>query len=625
MIGDGADRKSARGPQRLRHEVMTPSTRLLPRLRRALWPLYARLAVLLGALLLPMVAYSLMAAYATYQEGRRQTQQTVTQLGEIAASRSQSLIDSTRRLLLALAETEIVRTSGNGTTDNCSQKLRRLVGTFEEYSSFALTDADGRVVCSSTPSAVGVSVADRMWWQQARASRHVTVSNLIQSKLTNAPAVVVAMPLGGLDRPFLGTVSATINVVWLAGLTRDQRLPERAVVFLLDRSGVVLSRTGELVKFTETGSSASAANPELTGFPSPEVLASALAKNPPRFTGEGSDGVERLYSAMPLAGTDLLVLFGVPESSSFSGAQRAFIRGILSPLGMLVWALIGVAFIGDFIVARDLRALSKTARALRRGDYTARPKIKGWSREIGELAETLTEMAQRVQRHEEDLSRSLQQKDAMLREVHHRVKNNLQVVTSLMSLQASRLRDPGSKQALTELQRRVRALGLLHRHLYEGDDVSHLNFGQFVSELCKMAQVSAAPGSHVTIEAEIPPLPITPDRAVPLALLITEALSNALKHAFPAGEPGHVRIRLTALTESTATLSIADNGTGLPASDAGEANDATAARGTGMVLMQAFARQLGGTLFVEGPPGTTVSVSFRLDKSDTPSSDAEGM
>src|SRR5262249_36576987 len=141
-------------------------------------------------------------------------------------------------------------------------------------------------------------------------------------------------------------------------------------------------------------------------------------------------------------------------------------------------------------------------------------------------------------------------KEAMLKEIHHRIKNNLQVVTSLMSLQAGRLRDPGAKAALADLQRRVRALSLLHRHLYEGDDLRYLDFGQFVTELCQMVKESSGPQAQdIAVEVDMPPIPVSPDRAVPIALLITEALSNALRHAFPGDRHGRVRISLSATAD----------------------------------------------------------------------------
>jgi two-component sensor histidine kinase len=234
---------------------------------------------------------------------------------------------------------------------------------------------------------------------------------------------------------------------------------------------------------------------------------------------------------------------------------------------------------------------------------------------VRQLADTLVAMAEQVQRHQQGMMRSVQQKDAMLKEIHHRVKNNLQVVTSLMSIQANRLHDEASKRALAELQRRVRALGLLHRHLYEGDDLRYLDFGQFTVELCQMVRESGGPAARaVDIQVDIPPIPITADRAVPLGLLITEALGNAIKHGFPDGRPGVIRINLSASAEGVATVTIADSGIGTPVEEPpADGRDL----GTGMVLMQAFAQQLGSTLTVDGPPGTTIRFTFDLTEPES--------
>src|SRR5262249_38675813 len=282
------------------------------------------------------------------------------------------------------------------------------------------------------------------------------------------------------------------------------------------------------------------------------------------------------------------------------------------PLAMMIWALLVAAFAGHFMVARGLRSLSRPARALRRGNYAARPQLTHGPLELVQLSDTLSELAKRVEQHQQSLSRTIEQKDAMLREIHHRINNNLQVVTSLMSLQAGRLRDPAAKAALADLPRRVRSLSLLHRHLYERDDLRYLDFGQFVSELCQMVKESSGPAvQDVAIEVDIPPVPVVPDRAVPIALLITESLSNALPHAYAKGGRGRVRVGLTAGADAMATVSIVDDGVGWaaagPLADGALENGSTV--GIGLSLMQVFARQLGSELQVGGPPGTTIQFS----------------
>jgi two-component sensor histidine kinase len=167
--------------------------------------------------------------------------------------------------------------------------------------------------------------------------------------------------------------------------------------------------------------------------------------------------------------------------------------------------------------------------------------------------------------------------------------------------------------ALTDLQRRVRSLSLLHKHLYEGDDLRYLDFGQFVSELCQMVKESCGPAAqNVAIEVDIPPIPLDPDRAVPVALLITEALSNALRHGFPAGARGRVIIGLSADADGKATITIADDGIGWVSTVGEDGAASERSQSMGMSLMQVFARQLGGELEVGGPPGAIIRFSFAL-------------
>jgi len=570
-------------------------------------PLYLRLAILLAAILLPALIFTVVSAYTGYRDNQARTRESIIRFGELAATRTQLLIDSTRRLLITLSTTDLLE-EAHADAALCGQRLGSLAKIFDEYRIFSLTDAAGRVICTSLASATDIDVSDRPWFQQVKSSGAATVSQLVRSKLDNQPVVVVAVPMSQPGEPFRGAVAVGINVQWLAGLSASTELPAQSAAFLVDRSGTAVTQSGKLIEPTPSPSGAGDA--DMLAFPDAAALHKAMAGDSRQFTGNGADGISRLYTLTNLRHTDLFVVVGMVESGPFGWAKRDFTRQMAAALAMLLCALLGVAVGSDLLIARNIRALSATAEALERGDYSVRPQVTGGSREVRQLAMTLTSMADQVQRHEQDMRRSVQAKDAMLKEIHHRVKNNLQVVTSLMSIQANRLHDEASKRALAELQRRVRALGLLHRHLYEGDDLRYLDFGQFTVELCQMVKESSGPAARaVNIEVDIPPIPITADRAVPLGLLITEALGNAFKHGFPGGRSGEIRISLSATAEGVATVSIADNGIGPPPDLAGEQKSDP---GTGMLLMQAFAQQLGSVLSVEGPPGTTIRFSFDL-------------
>jgi two-component sensor histidine kinase len=584
--------------------------RLRDRVELLMAPLYARLMAVLGLLLLPIVIYSIIAAYGAYREGRAQSVEAMRQLGELAASQDQSLTDSAKRLLTALTRANVVPNLLLQSS-SCVARMAAIVEGFKtEYSYMGITDALGHVLCSSRADAVGLDISDRPWWQETRRTNEVFVSDLIESKLTGEPIVTVAAPLGDKHPAFGGVMFIGIDA---HALTRQPGLPGDASAYLIDRSGHAMTSAG-LVSLADLSPESLKTHPALGGLPDAKQLAPAPEGGGIRqFAGRGLDGRQRIYVVTPLQGSRLLTLVGLPESRLLNSARQNLWRAVIVPVAMMVWALLLAALAGHFMVARSLRSLSRRARALRRGDYSPRPPLRRGPQEMRQLAETLTALAERISRHEQSLSRSIEQKDAMLKEIHHRIKNNLQVVTSLMSLQAGRLRDPVAMAALADLQRRVRSLSLLHKHLYEGDDLRYLDFGRFVTELCQMVKESCGPAAqNVAIEVDIPPIPLDPDRAVPVALLITEALSNALRHGFPAGARGQVTIGLTADADGKATIAIADDGVGWLSTAGEEGAAPERVQSMGMSLMQVFARQLGGELEVGGPPGATIRFSFAL-------------
>lgn len=588
---------------------MSPPRRLRERVELLMAPLYARLVVLLGLLLLPVVIYSIIAAYGAYREGRTQSMETVRQLAELAAGQEQAQVDSARKLLTALTRADVVPALLLKSS-NCIARTAAIIEGFKaEYSYLGITDARGNVLCSSLGATVGWNLSDRSWWQRSRDRDEINVSDLIESKLTDHPIVTVAAPLGRNGPAFGGVMFIGIDA---RALLHQPGLPEDAVPYLIDQDGHAMTPFG-LISMAGLSAESLKAHPSLGGLPDPKQLAPALAGGAGQFAARGLDGVARIYAVAPLRGSHLLVLVGQPESELLSAARQNLLRAAAVPVAMMIWTLLVAALAGHFMVARGLRSLSRTARALRRGDYKARPRLRGGPQELRQLADTLTALARRVEEHEQSLSRSIEQKEAMLKEIHHRIKNNLQVVTSLMSLQAGKLRDPVAMAALADLQRRVRSLSLLHKHLYEGDDLRYLDFGQFVTELCQMVKESCGPrAENIAIDVDIPPIPLDPDKAVPVALLITEALSNALRHGFPAGEHGRVTIGLSADSDGKATITIADDGVGAAAATEDSSPPIERSQSMGMSLMQVFARQLGGELEVQGPPGTTVRFSFNL-------------
>jgi PAS domain S-box-containing protein len=196
---------------------------------------------------------------------------------------------------------------------------------------------------------------------------------------------------------------------------------------------------------------------------------------------------------------------------------------------------------------------------------------------------------------------SLQEKDTLLREIHHRVKNNLAVISSLLYLQATRTDDQDVRNVLHDSQRRVRSMALVHETLYQSESLAAVDFDRYADELCRQVLASHVhPDQKVVVESRLPPLRMPVDTAVPCALILNELLTNALKHAFPSGRTGTITLEadLTSCPEALG-LCVRDDGIGSVVPEG-------APQSLGLLLVQSLARQLDGTFSVEtSAHGTT--------------------
>lgn len=211
-------------------------------------------------------------------------------------------------------------------------------------------------------------------------------------------------------------------------------------------------------------------------------------------------------------------------------------------------------------------------------------------------------------RTEDRIAASLREKEALLKEVHHRVKNNLQVVSALLALQARRTKDTEVRAMFRESERRIRSMALIHEALYRSPDLGRIDFSEYLHAFC--AQLAAGyvlDPDAVRVEARSEPVFFEIEAAVPLAFLVNELVTNALKHAFPDGRTGCIRVELSRPEPGTLELSVADDGVGV-APAAVEARPAT----MGMQVVRTLVRQLDGTMDVDHARGTAVRIRFPL-------------
>lgn len=216
------------------------------------------------------------------------------------------------------------------------------------------------------------------------------------------------------------------------------------------------------------------------------------------------------------------------------------------------------------------------------------------------------------QKADEALRASLSEKEALLKEVHHRVKNNMQVITSLLRLEANRIDHATTKSVLKDMQNRILAMASLHEALYRSNSFAQVNLESYLKELTTQLRRSlvASPG-QIEFHLELLPVGLDLDQAVPCGLIVNELVSNALKHGFPNGRRGTVRVEAEWASDGLLRLRISDDGIGL-APDFAERR----VKSLGLQLVADLARQLGGSLVIGPGPQALFDVTFRPGRPD---------
>jgi two-component sensor histidine kinase/CheY-like chemotaxis protein len=225
-------------------------------------------------------------------------------------------------------------------------------------------------------------------------------------------------------------------------------------------------------------------------------------------------------------------------------------------------------------------------------------------RDLQRLNDALqAEIAQR--RSAEEAVRHAREKEVLLQEIHHRVKNNLQIITSLLRMQSRAVQDPAFSGALLECQNRVAAMALIHDKLYRARDLARVSFPEYVRDLTNNILTSyTLPASSVRVNLDVDDLSLSLDSAVPCGLILNELMSNCLKHAFPLGHSGTVHVGFHAAGDQLC-LMVRDDGVGMPADV-----DLERTSSLGWRLIRALVQQLGGFVQCHSAGGTVVELRF---------------
>jgi two-component sensor histidine kinase len=196
--------------------------------------------------------------------------------------------------------------------------------------------------------------------------------------------------------------------------------------------------------------------------------------------------------------------------------------------------------------------------------------------------------------------------ELLLKEIHHRVKNNLEVVSGLLALQSSQVKEQSTKDAIQESQNRVNSIGIVHQKLYQGTNLGAIEMKDYVLNLSESILDSFGAEEKITLELAMENFDLDIDTAIPLGLIINELITNTIKYAFPNNQKGKLVIKLEKQHDTILHLVVSDNGVGK--------SGITHGTGFGGQLISLLTQQLNGTMIEENQNGTTVIFDFKLKK-----------
>lgn len=221
------------------------------------------------------------------------------------------------------------------------------------------------------------------------------------------------------------------------------------------------------------------------------------------------------------------------------------------------------------------------------------------------LEQTVSERTAQLKQSLSEQAELLVEKDVLMKEIHHRVKNNLQVISGLLELQSNAVSDKIAKNALREGRDRVRSIALIHQNLYQFEHLSSIELKRFVNDLCRQAESVFKKQNKVEMHIDVPVLYLDIDSAVPLGLIMNELITNSFKYAFNDGRTGEISLKIEEQAEGKYALSYSDNGPGLP-----DNFDLTRATTLGMQLINDLSRQIGGKVKYTYKNGASFIINF---------------
>ena len=530
----------------------------------------------------------ILGAASAYMDAREAIQTRSNELLLVAGA-SVDGVDQTideAELLLDLFKSEVG-------TSNCARVYERLRPSVPALSSLIRFDADGVALCTST-GASGFEMSNPDWNQRLRHEVPTLRTDAFFGKTSEDWIFAIFSRVDKPDGSYDGSVAIGLKSRALASFARASILPEGVEVAIADVDGRVFGSE----HFSSIAPEWIAAAAETH---TAKMFVLKRKNMPPMDVVIRPVGPANVFAVISRESPGLWSAFTLQPVSSFGLPLLAFSIALLA-----VWLAI------DSLVLRWVSRLIRIARVYGAGRYAFRAggAMASAPAEIAELADAMEDMAADIDQRDKDLKAAIEVRDAAVKEIHHRVKNNLQIVTSFLNLQGRQLQDEEARQAIAAARHRIDALAIVHQTLYQHERLELVSMQPFLKGLIDhLAEALGMEALNIRISQSYDEMERPADDAIPIALFLVEAVTNATKYAFRREEGGEISISLTAGEDESVRLKVSDNGLGFDPSS-------KAPKGLGSKLMTAFARQLKGRLDIQSKPGGGTAITLYMPGRD---------
>lgn len=549
-----------------------------PSRRRFTEMLGFRLGFVLSMALLPVGLLAVLQARSLMTEARARSEAALVGETLRATQPELRLIRQGQGAAEALASVApILVPAATSDPAGCDSVMAKAVASSDIYSYAAFLALDGRVLCASDRAVMPPVDAGRI------ASLDLPLIPTRTGAGEDAAGLAAVHPAFAADgRPVGFTLINMPHTRLRAAAATMAAHKDNFALILFDTNGRILSANRQSGEATAL-------------LPANRSLVSLTAGDAFTFTGDDTSGTERSFAVMKFADAGLFALGSWPTTPTTVSIFRN-LPAVVFPLLMWAACLIAAWLAAENLVTTHIRRLRRAIMGFSDGRRRVEKlDMRHAPREIREVAEAFEQMTDTILHDEAELEDSLHQKEVLLREVHHRVKNNLQLIASIMSMQMRKTQSSEAKSLMRGLQERVISLATIHKGLYQTTGEADIRANELFPEIVRqVVKLAAGPERRFDVKETFDEVHLTPDQAVPLALLMTEAITNALKY----GQPGAERAR----SDLSISLRHAEPGfveLGVGNSSAGpEDGAADGAEGTGLgtQLIDAFVRQLNGTI-----------------------------